>query len=180
VLWLGRFSGLTLLWSELPNESSRGLANKYEIAILRAYHVKMSEQCSVTIANGLEKQKDPGCLTIPCCVGSFKFDKALCDLGGSVNVMPRDEFEKPTFNNIVMAEDLAAGTPIPLGKCLLGSVYHMLHQTTYLMQTSKKILCVNGPWWFVQMWLQLYMHQIVAINLNNWHFPSTNDKEGET
>jgi hypothetical protein len=55
----------------------------------------------------------------------------------------------------------------------------MLHQTTYLMHTSKKIPCVNGPWWFVQMWLQLYMHQIVAIDLNNWHFPSTNYKEGE-
>jgi hypothetical protein len=24
------------------------------------------------------------------------------------------------------------------------------------------------------------MHQIVAIDLNNWHFPSTNYKEGET
>jgi hypothetical protein len=87
---------------------------------------------------------------------------------------------EPTLNHIVMAEDLAAGTPIPLGKYLLGSVYHMLHQATYLMHTSKKIPCVNGPWWFVQMWLQLYMHQIVAINLNNRHFPSTNYKEGET
>jgi hypothetical protein len=66
-----------------------------------------------------------------------------------------------------MAEDLAAGTPIPLGKYLLGSVYHMLHQTTYLMCTSKKIPYVNCPWWFVQIWLQLYMHQIVAIDLNN-------------
>jgi hypothetical protein len=56
----------------------------------------------------------------------------------------------------------------------------MLHQTTYLMHTSQKIYCVNGPWWFVQMWLQLYMHQVVAIDLNNQHFPSTNYKEGET
>jgi hypothetical protein len=87
---------------------------------------------------------------------------------------------EPTLNHIVMAEDLVAGTSIPLGKYLLGSVYHMLHQTTYLMHTSQKIYCVNGPWWFVQMWLQLYMHQIVAIDLNNRHFPSTNYKEGET
>jgi hypothetical protein len=87
---------------------------------------------------------------------------------------------EPTLNHIVMAEDLAAGTSIPLGKYLLGIVYHMLHQTTYLMHTSQKISCVNGPWWFVQMWLQLYMHQIVAIDLNNRHFPSTNYKEGET
>jgi hypothetical protein len=54
----------------------------------------MSKQCSVAIANGLEKQKDPGCPTIPCSVGSFKFEKALCDLGASVSVMPREVFEK--------------------------------------------------------------------------------------
>jgi hypothetical protein len=70
------------------------LANKYEIATLGVDHVKMSEQCSAAIANGLEKQKDPEFLTIPCSVGSFKFEKALCDLGASVSVMPRDVFEK--------------------------------------------------------------------------------------
>jgi hypothetical protein len=47
------------------------------------------------------------------------------------------------------------------------------------MYTSQKISCVNGPWWFVQMWLQLYMHQIVGVNLNNRHFPSSDYKEGE-
>jgi hypothetical protein len=70
------------------------LANKYDIATLGVDHVKMSEQCSAAITNGLEKQKDPGCPTIPCSVGSFKFEKALCDLGASVSVMPRDVFEK--------------------------------------------------------------------------------------
>jgi hypothetical protein len=70
------------------------LANKYEIATLGVDHVKMSEQCSASIANGLEKQKDPGCPTIPCSVGSFKFEKALCNIGESVNVMLRDVFEK--------------------------------------------------------------------------------------
>jgi hypothetical protein len=69
-----------------------------------------------------------------------------------------DRANEPTLNHIVMAEDLATGTPIPLGKYLLGSVYYILHQTTYLMHTSKKIPCAKGPWWFVQMWLQLYMH----------------------
>jgi hypothetical protein len=70
------------------------LANKYEITTLGVDHVKMSEESSPSIANGLEKQKDPGCLTIPCSVSSFKLDKALCDLGASVSVMPRDVFEK--------------------------------------------------------------------------------------
>jgi hypothetical protein len=70
------------------------LANKYEIATHGVDHVKMPEQCSATIENGLEKQKVPGCPTIPCSVGSFKFEKALCDLGASVSVMPRDVFKK--------------------------------------------------------------------------------------
>jgi hypothetical protein len=48
---------------------------------------------------------------------------------------------EPTLNHIAIAEDLAAGTSIPLGKYLLGSVYHMLH----LMHNSQKISCVNGP-----------------------------------
>jgi hypothetical protein len=65
------------------------LANKYEIATLGVDHVEMSLQCSAAIGNGL-----PGCPTIPCSIGSFKFEKALCDLGASVSVMPRDVFEK--------------------------------------------------------------------------------------
>jgi hypothetical protein len=87
---------------------------------------------------------------------------------------------EPTLNHIAMAEDLASGHRIPLGKYLPGSVYHMLHQTTSQMHTGQKISYVNGPWWFVQMWLQLYMHRIVDINLNNRHFPSSSHKEGET
>jgi hypothetical protein len=70
------------------------LANKFEIATLGVDHVKMSYQFSATIANGLEKQKDPGCPMIPFLVGSFKFEKALCDLGESVSIMPRDVFKK--------------------------------------------------------------------------------------
>jgi predicted aspartyl protease len=69
-------------------------ANKYEIVTLGVDHVKMSEQCSAAIANGLEKQGDPGCPKIPCSIGSFKFEKALCDLGASVSIIPRDVFEK--------------------------------------------------------------------------------------
>jgi hypothetical protein len=47
---------------------------------------------------------------------------------------------EPTLNHIVIAEDLATSTSIALGKYLLGSVYHMLHQTTYLMHTNQKNL----------------------------------------
>jgi hypothetical protein len=41
------------------------LANKYEIPTLGVDHVKMSEQCSIAIVNGLEKHGYPRCPTIP-------------------------------------------------------------------------------------------------------------------
>jgi hypothetical protein len=104
------------------------LANKYEILTLGVDHVKMSEQCSAAITNGLEKQGDPGCPTIPCSVGSFKFEKALCDLGASVSVMPRDVFEnlclplKPTTmclelgdNSIRYPLGIAEDVPVKVG-----------------------------------------------------------------
>jgi len=86
---------------------------------------------------------------------------------------------EPTLNHIVMAESLAAGNAIPLGKYLLGAVYHMMHQVTVQMRGEKEISCVNGPWWLVQMWLQLYMHRIVSVDLHNLYFPSTNYAEGD-
>jgi hypothetical protein len=86
---------------------------------------------------------------------------------------------EPTLNHIVMTTQLAGGKRIPLGKYLLGSVYHMLHQTISQMHTGQKISCVNGLWWFVQMWLQLHMHQIFNIDLNNRLFPSSSYNEGE-
>jgi hypothetical protein len=46
---------------------------------------------------------------------------------------------EPTLNHIAMAEDLTSGHRVPLGKYLLGSVYHMLHQTISQMHTGLKI-----------------------------------------
>jgi hypothetical protein len=43
---------------------------------------------------------------------------------------------EPTLNHISMATDLATGHRIPLGKYLVGSVYHMLHQTISQMHTG--------------------------------------------
>jgi hypothetical protein len=75
------------------------LANKCEIATLGVDHIKMSKQCSATIASGLEKQGDQGCPRFPCSVGSFKFEKTLCNLGESLSFMPRDVFEKLRYRS---------------------------------------------------------------------------------
>ena len=40
------------------------------------------------------KLKDPGSFTIPCIIGKYYFDRALCDLGASINLMPLSVFRK--------------------------------------------------------------------------------------
>ncbi|KAJ9158607.1 hypothetical protein P3X46_024172, partial [Hevea brasiliensis] len=40
------------------------------------------------------KLKDPGSFSIPCHIGDISIDKALCDLGASVSLMPLSIYEK--------------------------------------------------------------------------------------
>ncbi|XP_066161940.1 uncharacterized protein [Oryza sativa Japonica Group] len=60
--------------------------------------VKLMEQCSNMILYKLpEKKKNLGCPTITCSIGAKPFDQALCDVGASVSVMPKDIFDKLNF-----------------------------------------------------------------------------------
>ncbi|GKV46238.1 hypothetical protein SLEP1_g53237 [Rubroshorea leprosula] len=57
--------------------------------------VKLTEECSGILQNKLPpKLKDPGSFTIPCTIGNCHFDKVLCDLGASNNLMPFSIFRK--------------------------------------------------------------------------------------
>ncbi|XP_073041779.1 uncharacterized protein [Primulina eburnea] len=57
--------------------------------------VKLSEECSAILQNKLPpKLKDPGSFSIPCTIGNSNFNKVLCDLGASINLMPYSCFEK--------------------------------------------------------------------------------------
>ncbi|GKV16994.1 hypothetical protein SLEP1_g27554 [Rubroshorea leprosula] len=57
--------------------------------------VKLNEECSAILQNKLPpKLKDPGSFSIPCIIGNVNFDKALCDLGASINLMPFHVFRK--------------------------------------------------------------------------------------
>ena len=57
--------------------------------------VNLTEECSVVIQRKLpQKLKDPGSFTITCIIGNEEFNKALCDLGASINLMPYSIFEK--------------------------------------------------------------------------------------
>ena len=46
-------------------------------------------ECSTIIQNNMPpKLKDPGSFSIPCVIGKFVIDKALCDLGASISLVP--------------------------------------------------------------------------------------------
>ena len=51
----------------------------------------------------------------------------------------------PTVNTLKMAEMLAEGNMIPLGKHLLGSVYHLLHHVLVKLRTDQPISNLGGP-----------------------------------
>ena len=41
-----------------------------------------------------QKKPDPGKFLIPCTIGTMTFEKALCDLGSGINLMPLSVMEK--------------------------------------------------------------------------------------
>ncbi|XP_009587465.1 uncharacterized protein [Nicotiana tomentosiformis] len=57
--------------------------------------VKLNAHCSAILQNKIPKKcRDHGSFTIPCSLGSENFDKALCDSGASINLMPLSVFKK--------------------------------------------------------------------------------------
>ena len=57
--------------------------------------VNLTEEYSATLQRKLlQKLKDPGSFTIPCKIRNSIFERALCDLGGSINLMPLSIFRR--------------------------------------------------------------------------------------
>ena len=57
--------------------------------------VNLTEECSAIRQRKLpQKLKDPGSFTIPCTIGNTIFERALCDLGPNVNLMPLSIFKR--------------------------------------------------------------------------------------
>ncbi|XP_056688344.1 uncharacterized protein [Spinacia oleracea] len=83
--------------------------------------ISLPESCSAIIQNKLPtKLKDPGSFSIPCAIGELFIDKALCDLGASVSVIPFSIFQrlnvgelKPTQVSLQLAD---RSVKLPLGK----------------------------------------------------------------
>lgn len=85
----------------------------------------------------------------------------------------------PTTNCQAMAEVMASNQQLPLGKYLLGAVYRLLHQVGVCLRRNKPIGNPGGPWWFIQIWLNAYMHKIAGIDLKSIQFPASSFAENE-
>ena len=65
--------------------------------------VNLTATCSALMKKELpEKMKDPGSFTIPCIIEGVEIQKALCDSGASINLMP-----------LSVAKQLSLGELIP-------------------------------------------------------------------
>jgi len=71
----------------------------------------------------------------------------------------------PTSVYLLAAERLVDGGRFPLGRYLLGSVYHLLHQVARKLLLGQPIGNLGGPWWFINMWLNLHMHKRLEFDL---------------
>ncbi|XP_012472398.2 uncharacterized protein LOC105789571 [Gossypium raimondii] len=57
--------------------------------------ISLGENVSAVFQKKLPiKCKDPGMFSIPCKIGDLKLDRAMLDLGASINVMPRSIYDK--------------------------------------------------------------------------------------
>ncbi|XP_027347997.1 uncharacterized protein LOC113859415 [Abrus precatorius] len=86
------------------------LSNKKKLEELAT--VTLNEECSAILQNKMpEKLKDPRSFTLPCLIGRLIVDRALADLGASINLMPYSVFKKlglgeprPTRMSIQLAD----------------------------------------------------------------------------
>jgi len=57
--------------------------------------VMLTAECSAILQNEMPpKLKDPGSFSIPCVIGKYVIDRAICDLGASISLMPISLCEK--------------------------------------------------------------------------------------
>ena len=50
--------------------------------------MNLSANCIVIQRRMLQKMQDPRSFIIPCAIGNHEFQRALCDLGASINLIP--------------------------------------------------------------------------------------------
>src|SRR5688572_19835838 len=86
----------------------------------------------------------------------------------------------PSSNTQALAEALSRGSSVPLGKHLLGSAYHMMHQISVKLSKGEPIGNPGGPWWLITLWLNLYMSKVSQQQIETKTFPNIESEENPT
>ncbi|RYQ91332.1 hypothetical protein Ahy_B09g097227 [Arachis hypogaea] len=88
--------------------------------------IVMNKECSALIQPELPtKRKDPGSFHIPCAIGEIMFDKGLCDLGASINLMPLSLMKRLQINEL-MPTDIVIRLADKTQKQAIGVVENVL------------------------------------------------------
>ena len=114
----------------------------------------LSEECSAILPKKLSpKLKDPSSFTIPYAIGNLVFEKALCDLGASINLMPWSIFKKlklgearPTTVTLQLADDPSLAAPNIIEDVLV-KVDKFIFLANFIiidMEEDKEVLIILG------------------------------------
>ena len=116
--------------------------------------VALSKECSAILQKKLPlKLKDSGSFTIPCAIGNTIFERALCDLGGSINLMPLSIFKNlnlgeaiPTTVTLQLA-DRSLTHPCGMIEDILVKVNNFIFPADFIildMEEDKEIPIILG------------------------------------
>ncbi|XP_052111948.1 uncharacterized protein LOC107472537 [Arachis duranensis] len=107
--------------------------------------ILLTEECSAVIQRGIPpKLKDPGGFVVSCTIGKTILNKALCDLGASINLMPLTmmrkldiEELKPTRMSLVMA-DRSIKTPNGIVENLLVKIGEFIFPADFVILDTEE------------------------------------------
>jgi len=99
--------------------------------------------------NNALKYKDPGCPTISCFIGERKIEKALLDLGASVNLLPYSVFQslilgelKPTSVTLLLA-DRSVKVLKAIVEDVLVQVYKFIYPVDFIVFDTQPVEAYN-------------------------------------
>lgn len=78
-----------------------------------------------------------------------------------------------------LAEHVAHGNNFALGKHLLGSVYSLLHEVSIRLRTKQHMGNPGSPWWFINLWLNMHMQEMLNKTILAKKFPANQIEEEE-
>jgi hypothetical protein len=54
-----------------------------------------------------------------------------------------------------------------------------MHQVSSKLMMNKPIGTISGPWWLLQLWMNLHMQKVTVNDLKTLSFPSLNYLEAQ-